>query len=311
VNNTLVSVIIPTKNRVQSTIRAIESCAKQTISNIEIIVVDDGSDDINRLHNWISKFDKCKFHLVPIQLDNCKGGSVARNIGARAAKGKFITFLDSDDVYLESTLEDQLKVHFQHSHDFISYGKAIRTVYVDNKAVNEIESVPDKGKSDSESVGEYLFLKNGKMFTPTLFMKKEVFDKVLFDENLLRHQDYGFVLRAESKGIKFIFIDKTLFRWISEDNGESSKTKLITISISYTFLELYSNSLDQYAINAYLDRVAASIAIRSREYRKFYKLIKKYKGRDSHTFPIFVNSVVKQLTFLIAMKLRIIFNAKL
>jgi len=106
----LVSVIIPTYNRTQQTIAAIESVLAQTYSNVEIIVVNDGSTDgtgdaIQRL------VDQASNHSASIRLfhQENQGPSVARNLGIEKAQGEYIAFLDSDDVWLPEKLERQVE----------------------------------------------------------------------------------------------------------------------------------------------------------------------------------------------------------
>lgn len=87
----LVSIVIPCFNREQEIKDAIDSTLAQTYSNIEIIVVDDGSSD-NSIAVINSYGDKLKLIAQPN-----KGVSAARNNGFKSAKGEFIVFLDSDD----------------------------------------------------------------------------------------------------------------------------------------------------------------------------------------------------------------------
>jgi glycosyltransferase involved in cell wall biosynthesis len=106
----LVSVVIPTYNRTQQTFAAIESVLGQTYSHLEVIVVDDGSRDgsgdvVERFVN--QKANGC--HRVLFFSQPNQGASVARNKGIAEAKGEYIAFLDSDDVWLPEKLEWQLK----------------------------------------------------------------------------------------------------------------------------------------------------------------------------------------------------------
>lgn len=100
----IVSVIIPHFNRAALLAKTVESVRASTFANYEIVIVDDGSDvgsrgEINRL------VDK---DLKILDRDGKKGPSRARNIGARAAKGQFLIFLDSDDLMAPWCLEQRL-----------------------------------------------------------------------------------------------------------------------------------------------------------------------------------------------------------
>ena len=99
-----VSVVIPTYNRAATVPRAIESVLAQTVSDLEIIVVDDGStDDTARVLE--EKFgDRIRYHSQPNL-----GASIARNRGIEEAQGEWIAFLDSDDLWEKDKLEWQFK----------------------------------------------------------------------------------------------------------------------------------------------------------------------------------------------------------
>jgi glycosyltransferase involved in cell wall biosynthesis len=104
----LVSVVIPTYNRAVLIPGVVQSVLKQSYKNIEIIVVDDGSTDDTK-----TIIDQFKHKIQYIYTEN-SGPAHARNTGMTAAKGKYIAFLDSDDLYLPHKLE--LQVSFMESH---------------------------------------------------------------------------------------------------------------------------------------------------------------------------------------------------
>ena len=97
-NTKLVSVIIPFYNN-NHVNRCIKSILNQTYKNIEIILVDDGSDD-----KYIGILDKYKT-MIRIYKTRHKGVSYARNYGIKKANGELITFCDSDDTYERDTVE--------------------------------------------------------------------------------------------------------------------------------------------------------------------------------------------------------------
>ncbi len=93
--NPLISVIIPTYNRANFLGEAIESVLSQTYKNLEVIIIDDGSTDDTR--QLIEKYtDKRIIYLY----QEHGGTSAARNKGIQEAKGEYIAFLDSDDIWL-------------------------------------------------------------------------------------------------------------------------------------------------------------------------------------------------------------------
>lgn len=104
----LVSIIITTYNRSEYLSAAIESALNQTYSNIEVIVVDDnnkGSDEAEFVENLVSSYPGVKY----LSTIKNSGACVARNLGAQNARGKFINFLDDDDLLLNSKIEKQIQ----------------------------------------------------------------------------------------------------------------------------------------------------------------------------------------------------------
>ena len=95
-----VSVIIPTYNRKDLLSEAIESVLRQTFTDYEVIVVDHGSTDGTA--EWVQATYPNRVRCVP--LPYCELPACARNAGIRAARGEFVAFLDSDDLWLPHTL---------------------------------------------------------------------------------------------------------------------------------------------------------------------------------------------------------------
>ena len=95
-NSPLVSVIIPTYNRVEFLEIAIQSVVNQTYNNIEIIVVDDGSKS-NYAESICNEYLNCFYFYK-----NNGGLSSARNFGISKSKGELIAFLDDDDFWQNS-----------------------------------------------------------------------------------------------------------------------------------------------------------------------------------------------------------------
>lgn len=96
-----ISIIIPSYNRPHLLKRAVDSALNQTIDNFEVIVVDDGSPEPIDLPSHP--------HLRIIRLPKNKGTSAARNAGAKAAQGRWITYLDDDDQLLPDMAKLSLK----------------------------------------------------------------------------------------------------------------------------------------------------------------------------------------------------------
>lgn len=123
-NTPLVSVIIPIKDRCNIIERALKSVTNQTYRNIEIIIVDDGSDD-----NLDQKIQELKkdiiFPLIYIKQKNT-GPGIARSNGLKMSNGKYIQYLDSDDELLPDKIKSQVEVLEAHPDVVMVYGKSIQ-----------------------------------------------------------------------------------------------------------------------------------------------------------------------------------------
>jgi len=118
-----VSVITPCHNAEKWIEAAIQSVLKQSFQDFEIIVVDDCSTDNSRnlVKSLINKDDRIK--LIPLQKSS--GASAARNTALNTAKGRYIAFLDADDIWFRNKLEAQITFMRQGKHalSFSAYEK--------------------------------------------------------------------------------------------------------------------------------------------------------------------------------------------
>ncbi len=181
-----ISVIIPVYNRVESLKTAIESVFCQSYKNYEIIIVDDGSE--KPIKNFIFPY----LHRIRlIELSKNKGVSFARNIGIENAKGDYVAFLDSDDIWLPFKLA--LQVDFIKENDF----KIVHTDefwWKKGKFVNQ-------GKRHTKYGGNIFskVLDICRISPSSVLIEKQVFDKVgKFDKNLKACEDYDLWLRITS-----------------------------------------------------------------------------------------------------------------
>jgi len=104
----LVSVVIPTYNRFKYLLDAIESVKRQTYPNVEIIVVNDCS---TQLEYYNYDFDNIEIYHLPNNSKERFGypcGGYVRNYGCEKSNGKYICFLDDDDIFMENKIKDQV-----------------------------------------------------------------------------------------------------------------------------------------------------------------------------------------------------------
>ena len=147
----LVSVVIPTYNRAQQTIAAIESVLAQTYTNLEVIVVDDGSsDDSGEVIKRFIREKANRPHPLFFLSQTNQGASAARNAGIEKACGEYIAFLDSDDVWLPEKLEWQLRA-FQQLKD--ESGVCFTDAQLVNNSGMDVSSFQIHGRHYKQTIG--------------------------------------------------------------------------------------------------------------------------------------------------------------
>ena len=190
----VVSAIVPTHNRAALLARAIRSIQGQTFPHLEIIVVDDASQDNTR--EVVESFNDPRIRYI--RHDANRGGSAARNTGIRAATGDFIAFLDDDDEWEPNKTEEQLKVIQDH----------------DAVTCTSIPTPKDLSTLNSRKTVELDDLLQGKFTwggTGVLLAKANVLKQTMFDESLPRYQDWDLFIRLAMKH-KIAYLNKPLVR---------------------------------------------------------------------------------------------------
>ncbi|MCP2520499.1 glycosyltransferase [Candidatus Aminicenantes bacterium AC-708-M15] len=182
-----VSVIIPTYNRASFLKEAIESVLNQEYSDFELIIIDDGSTDNTK--EIIKQYEgKLKYYY-----QSHKGVSPARNAGLKLARGDFIAFLDSDDLWKKEKLK--IQVEFMKSHP------EIMVCYTEEIWIRKGVRVNPKKKHKKYS--GWIFDKVVPICLLSLssaLFRKKLFEEVgVFDENLPACEDYDLGLRIACK----------------------------------------------------------------------------------------------------------------
>lgn len=185
----LVSIIIPTYNRDIYLEKAIQSIVNQSYSNVEIIVVDDGSK-VNYASAICNKYANCSYYFKP------NGGlSSARNFGIALAKGEFIAFLDDDDYWRLDKLEKQVEILVNNTTVDCVHTSAAVVDEKDNLAGQCIGAAQNKIHKRSG----YVFwnaLACWVVKSPTPLIRKKVFQPdLLFDETIKVGEDVDFYQR--------------------------------------------------------------------------------------------------------------------
>lgn len=233
-NQPLVSVVIPTFNRPDRVVQAVDSALRQTMSQIEVIVVLDGPD--NNTLQALNRFSDDR--LKPIVLTSHQGTAEARNIGVEKAQSRWIAFLDDDDIWMPKKLALQLTVANKSQWPF-----PIVASRVVARSKNGEYLWPRRVPAVGENISEYLFCRKtpfggeGLILPSTLLVPKTLLEMVPFQKGLKRHDDVDWLLRAtivDGVGIEFVSLSEPLVIWhIGENRQRMSTTKDWQYSLSW------------------------------------------------------------------------------
>ena len=237
-----ISVIIPTYNRAKSIIHSIKSVLTQTYHNLEVIIIDDCSND--NTESLISKLEDKRIKYI--KLKENKGANFARNLGIKLSTGKYITFQDSDDIYRRDKIEKQYLNIIKQNSDFdfcqfcLHFNSSFKALFPN---IYQQKSIHRKKLLEELCNGNFIT-------TQSILIKNSFIKNNLFDTNFSRFQDYDLVLRiipnCKVSYTKEVLVD--LYRY--EDSIGKNYTKL---NQSFNLL-----SLKKYNINCKKDSFLSS-----------------------------------------------------
>ena len=160
-NNDIVSVITPVYNVERFIDKTLNSILKQSYKNIEIVLIDDCSTDNSA--KIIKKFTDKYPNIIYHKLDKNQGAAVARNTALSLAKGRYVAFLDSDDMWCESKVENQLS--FMKQNDAAITCTAMDCIDEDDKPLNSVRKVRKR-------INHKFLLRNTMIATSTVIVDR-------------------------------------------------------------------------------------------------------------------------------------------
>lgn len=253
-----VSVVIPVYNTEKYLRACLSSLVNQTYSNIEIIIINDGSSDDSGL--ICEEYSKSDERITFIDKDN-EGVSVARNIGITLAKGEWIHFLDSDDFLDLDAFEKLINIASNTNCDVIQFG--LRRFRAGNIV----------GENKPSNYREYqnleLFLRENELKPVAAwlhFIKSSIIknNKIRFNEKLKHNEDMLFVYSFYCHSKKIVVINDIIHNQVLREDSVSHKP--IEIKVLRDKL-LFLSELCDYVRNQ--------------------RLIKQYKEEINELFKVF------------------------
>jgi glycosyltransferase involved in cell wall biosynthesis len=201
----LVSVIIPTYERYDLVLRAIDSVYNQTYPNIEIIVVNDNSKD----ERYFSLNDDSRIKYIKSNKRLGYPGKV-RNLGIKESSGEWLAFLDDDDFWLKDKLEKQMLC--SDKYDFICCDALINNVRYNKNFY--IDYWNNNNPENKDELDYSILLKHNLIINSTVVIKKDLINGVGgFDETRRQGEDYITWLKITKMGAPCFFLDESLMEY--------------------------------------------------------------------------------------------------
>lgn len=221
-----VSVILPTYNRTRSLPAAIASVLSQSYTNFELIVVDDGSrEDVEGL---VKGIDDPRLRYVRRAING--GAAAARNTGLMEAKGRFIAFQDSDDLWLPGKLMKQVKLLSGMPRHVgaltgakIVYGRDTRFNYGPGHVA--LAPQPETCLRVNEDQLGHLLKENRISVQNALFRRDCLPDTTWFDSCARANEDWEFAIRLVQHTTVYEDIDPVVLGFVSADSISANPRK--------------------------------------------------------------------------------------
>ncbi len=213
----LISIIIPVYNTERYIERCLESVINQTYNNLEIIVIDDGSEDNS--YRICENFSQKDNRIILLQKEN-GGQASARNLGIKRATGDYISFVDSDD-WIESDMYEKMLYAVKDRENSIAVCGRYKVEEDTMAKISSFTAEKEITWDFTEAVGNFLTWNNidsstcDKLF-PAKLIKEQKFSGRMVCEDML------FVYEALKKSSSVIHIGKPLYNYLQR-SGSTSK----------------------------------------------------------------------------------------
>lgn len=202
-----VTIIMATYNRAHFIVETLKSIQKQSITNWECLIIDDGGTDntIEIITPILNQDNRFQFLKRPNSYN--KGLPGCRNYGLDLAKGECVIFFDDDDIVHPDNLKMGLEVVEKNNTDFCHYQKLSFEMEKPILETHPIAMVKSLTKAD---IKEVVTQKIG-LASCTVMWKKHCFDTIRFNENLLYAEEWECYSRIISENFKGIIISNVLY----------------------------------------------------------------------------------------------------
>ena len=248
----LVSVIIPAYQAAGRIRETLDSVFAQTYPNFEVVLVNDGSPDTEALEEAIRSYGG---RLIYIRQEN-RGPSGARNTAIRAARGKYIACLDSDDIYLPEHLARLVPLLEEHALDLV-YSDS----YFMKDGVNVGRSFERQPQSPPVTFEKLLTEECAVTTSAMVASRQAMIDAGLFDEHYRRCEDFDLWVRMSFRGAKMDLLRQVGIEHRLLPDGLASDSCLVKQAL----IEIYQ-------------KVLATLPVSEKQKRRIQELIARTEG---------------------------------
>ncbi len=257
--NPFVTVIIPVYNREKLIEKCIKSVQRQDLVDIEILCIDDGSTDMSS--NVIRSLMR-EDHRIKLICQNNHGAGFARNVGMQNAKGKYVSFLDSDDFYED---EDALSMMFfacENNHVPICGARVHWEYEGEVSEYTTAECMTNAAKNNGYWIDFYDY-QSDRGYCGFIYLKEWLLENGIMFPGYVEHEDPVFFLQAMIKAKGFWFVPVYLLSVRMWDHGNEARREKAVVDI----LSGIKNNLELAGNNGYLILARNIIERLSSEYK--------------------------------------------
>ena len=207
----LVSVIIPYYYKKKYITRTLKSVINQTYKNIEVILIFDEGKKKNL--NFIKKLSKIDKRISILVNKKNLGAGMSRNQGIKKAKGKYLAFIDSDDIWKKNKIRSQINFLEKKKFDIChtSYQISKNEKIISFRKARNFNNYKD-------------LIKSCDIGLSTALLKKKIIGKKFMFSNLKTKEDFVFWLKLLKSGYKIGGLNKKLVIWRKTENSLSSSS---------------------------------------------------------------------------------------
>jgi glycosyltransferase involved in cell wall biosynthesis len=228
---TRVSVIIPAYNAMNYLAETLESVLKQTFTNFEVLIINDGSSD--NIVEWASEIQDARVRLI---CQDNQGLAGARNTGIWCSKGEYLAFLDADDIWEPTKLEKQVKCLNENAD--IGLVSCWISHVDENGNIVGFTNVP---KFTGTDLKRELFTFNNILCGSTPILRRSCFEKVgFFERSLKSAEDWDMWLRI-ARYYSISVIREPLVRYRHHSNNMSKNLRVMVQEVDKVMERAYKS----------------------------------------------------------------------